>query len=302
MTTKPDTEHLVLFIKDHQVVCYAFDSASQWTLKRIKGETLTPLKPDRFGQLELLLSELSDQINQPKALSGVQVDLFCDVASLDLLLDVPARLAKLQCSTWQILRWDRLYLRAATHQLPPVEHPMGDMENAQYPGTSWIRNVLLPTTAKMLWGDDSTPTDSAVAEDEDENKDPDAFNTEAYARQAKRLRALERRNAELEARLSDAQPPLDGEQLLTFLPALYLQVFTVLSGADLAALIGRVEPFHIPSPYQELTPDALHKKQREFLALPLAQQQAILGFAQSASQRLHLRPEMLPHVHRIQEA
>lgn len=82
------------------------------------------------------------------------------------------------------------------------------------------------------------------------------------------------------------------EHLLTFLPALYQHVFTVLNGADLANLIGRIEPFVIPSPYPELSRDVLRAKQRAFLALPQVQQKAIVRFAQKASTPLHPRQEM----------
>ena len=87
-------------------------------------------------------------------------------------------------------------------------------------------------------------------------------------------------------------PPSE-ELLLTFLPVLYQHAFTVLNGADLANLIGRVEPFAIPSPYPELSRDVLHAKQRAFHALPQEQQVKIVRFAQSVSKRLQARQEML---------
>lgn len=86
------------------------------------------------------------------------------------------------------------------------------------------------------------------------------------------------------------------EQLLSYLPALYHQAFTILSGADLAILIGEVSPLRIPSPYPELSADALAMKQRAFMALPPEQQRQIVAFAQSASKRLRPRVEMQVYI------
>lgn len=91
-------------------------------------------------------------------------------------------------------------------------------------------------------------------------------------------------------------PPPTAEQLLSYLPALYHQAFTILSGMDLAILIGEVKPQSIPSPYPELSADALAMKQRAFMALPLEQQRQILAFAQSASKRLRPCVEMQVYI------
>ena len=215
---------------------------------------------------------------------------------------MPANLAALQCGIWQILSLETLYTRAAAQQSVPMEFSLNTLSIESSPGARWVSDVLIPVMAKTLWDDLVDPPERAATQDEEAIEIPKVVNPEDYARQTKRLNAIERRNAELEARLSAVRPPLDGEQLLTFLPALYAQAFTVLSGADLALLVGRVEPFDIPSPYPEPSPEALHRKQRELIALPLAQQQEILGFAHSVTHRLKLRPEMQPHVLRIQEA
>ena len=117
---------------------------------------------------------------------------------------------------------------------------------------------------------------------------------------ATRLRALEQQNQMLKTQLAYAGP-LDGEALLTFLPALYQKAFTVLNGADLAALLGRVQPFNIPSPYPEMSGDALNKKQRDFRALPREEQRRVVAFAQDASQRLQPRKEMLDLIREIED-
>jgi hypothetical protein len=89
---------------------------------------------------------------------------------------------------------------------------------------------------------------------------------------------------------NEALRQVDGERLLTYLPALFPRVFTELSGADLALLTGRVEPYPIPNPYPEPSPETLHTLQRGFRALPREHQREIVGFIAHLPQRQQLRP------------
>lgn len=91
---------------------------------------------------------------------------------------------------------------------------------------------------------------------------------------------------------------IDTERLLSFLPALFSRVFTVLGAVDLAALCGRVEPFNIENPYPEPSAETLHTLQRRFRALPQETQRQILSFVRELPQyqKLNLRPEMRAHI------
>lgn len=174
---------------------------------------------------------------------------------------------------WQWLRWERLAARLGEGQGEP-------------PTPAWVRQQLMSAVLDSLRGQDVQASGRIIDMDELELL-------------RARCAELEREHAALCIRLRDLRP-LSDEHLLTFLPALYQQAFSILSGADLAALIGRVEPFNIPSPYQELGGDPLHRKQREFLALPREQQRQIIDFAQGASRRLRLRQEMQAHVQALE--
>ncbi|WP_022653881.1 hypothetical protein [Aquaspirillum serpens] len=91
---------------------------------------------------------------------------------------------------------------------------------------------------------------------------------------------------------------IDTERLLSFLPALYSRVFTVLGPADLALLCGRIEPFDIPNPYPEPSEETLRTLQRRFRGLPQESQLQIVNFVQQLPQyqKLSLRPEMRSHI------
>ncbi|MEF3193609.1 MAG: hypothetical protein K6346_05315, partial [Halothiobacillaceae bacterium] len=114
--------------------------------------------------------------------------------------------------------------------------------------------------------------------------------------------ALERENRRLSERNAALQQ-VDAERLVTFLPALYAHVFTVLGAADLALLCGRVEPLPIPNPYPEPSDETLHTLQKGFRALPRALQKQIVGFVARLPQRQKLqpRPEMRELVRELEQ-
>jgi hypothetical protein len=108
-----------------------------------------------------------------------------------------------------------------------------------------------------------------------------------------RSRAQELELANLKLReLLDMARPLEMERLLSYLPALYVQVFSVIGAADLALLTERVEPFAIPSPYPEPSTETLSRKQREFRQLDVKEQARIVHLVSNYAHRLLVRPEM----------
>lgn len=96
---------------------------------------------------------------------------------------------------------------------------------------------------------------------------------------------------------------VDAERLVSFLPALFPCVFTVLGTADLALLCGRLEPLSIPNPYPEPSEEALRTLQRRFRTLPRELQGQIVRFVAHLPQRQKLqpRPEMRELVHELEE-
>lgn len=95
---------------------------------------------------------------------------------------------------------------------------------------------------------------------------------------------------------------VDKERLVSFLPALFPRVFTVFGAVDLALLCGRVEPPAIPNPFPEPSEETLRVLQKDFRALPHAQQRQIVGFVARLPQRQKLqpRPEMRELLHELE--
>ncbi len=105
--------------------------------------------------------------------------------------------------------------------------------------------------------------------------------------------ALTQENEHLRA-CNAALQQVDAERLVSFLPALYPRVFTIIGPADLALLCGRVEPFNLPNPYPEPVEETLRTLQKRFRALPRDLQKQIASFVADLPQRqkLQSRPEM----------
>jgi hypothetical protein len=113
--------------------------------------------------------------------------------------------------------------------------------------------------------------------------------------------ALAQENDRLRAQNSALQQ-VDAEWLVSFLPALFARIFTVLSPSDIPLLCGRMKQLELPNPFPEPSEEALRTMQKRFRALPKEQQKQIVDFVSELPQRQKLqpRPEMRELVHDLE--
>lgn len=104
---------------------------------------------------------------------------------------------------------------------------------------------------------------------------------------------LELQNERLRAENAALQQ-VDREKLVSFLPALFHNVFRILGNEDLALLCGWVAPLPIPNPYPEPSEETVRTLQRRFRTLPQHLQRQIVHTVAHLPQRQKLqpRPEM----------
>lgn len=178
---------------------------------------------------------------------------------------------------WQLIDWAWLCRR---HGLPAA------------PSSQQLKTQLLP------W---LLTTSQAVEQQQRQQALLDEHASES-ARLADERRSLQQENEALRAQNAALQQ-IDAEHLLSFLPALYPRVFTLIGAADLALLCGRLEPLPIPNPYPEPSEETLRTLQRNFFALPQALQRQIVRFVAQLPQRQKLqpRPEMRALVQQLEE-
>lgn len=302
-TKSTDPIRYLILIHEQNAACFIHDAntmARKWIIKPIKGEALTPLKiGKKNAQINMLLQEISGQLNHNDNLASIQINLFYSMDSASLLSDVSVSLNELQCNAWQVLQLEPLFEQASKKHPVPDSWSLAQSQKPQSKSAIWLHDSLLPTVENLLFPSSGNNTSQAQSL-EDVREAPAEKTHEQLAQLREKIRTLEHRLAQQSADNFNTMP--DAEHLLSFLPALYEQAFTILSGTDLALLIGRIEPFDIPSPYQEPSGDALYMKQRIFLNLPIEQQRQIAAFAQQASQKLRPRQNMQAHILQLQES
>ena len=225
--------------------------------------------PDELIQaLGDLRSRLDNELG-----SGFQLELLYDEGSRELLTKALPKLATpLTACAWEILRWEPLAARCG-----------GLVDTSTLPSRDWIVQHALP----LLLASDAARARRQMQEGAQREH---ASLTEQL--QAERVQ-LQQENDKLRAQ-NDALRQVDAERLIVYLPALFPRVFTVIGGQDLALLTGRPEPYALPNPYPEPSPEILDTLQHDFRALPRELQRQIVAFINRLpqSQKLKPRPEM----------
>lgn len=258
---KQPTTQLTLLLHSQQISAwYAVPGLSAKVLK-IKGEDrLTvrdePALDDALADLAKRLHD--DGIHPTHALWVVDAEGW------------PWCAGEMAATTW-LLPWEWLAQRFGLGTASPWE------------ASEILEDQLLPWLAT---GDDAIQRQKMQQAREHEH----SSETERLAAERAAL-ALE--NEQLRVQ-NEALQQVDAELLVSFLPALYPRVFTVIGPADLALLCGRVEPVQLPNPYPEPVEETLRALQKRFRALPPTRQKQIVGFiaALPHSPKLQPRPEM----------
>lgn len=218
--------------------------------------------------LDDLRSRLSVELG-----ANYRLEMLHDDASRGQLTKALPKLAdRLATCTWQIRRWEPLAPRCARQR----------SESAP-PDRDWIAQNVLPA---LLASDDIHARQQMQEATQHEHA---SLTGQLQAERAQ----LQRDNDALRAQ-NEALRQVDAERLIVYLPALFPRVFTEIGGQDLALLTGRPEPYVLPNPYPEPSPETLHALQRDFRALPPELQRQIVAFVTRLPlhQKLKPRPEM----------
>ncbi|MCD8558142.1 MAG: hypothetical protein LRY75_04790 [Shewanella xiamenensis] len=184
---------------------------------------------------------------------------------------LPKLLVQLSKRGWQVLSFEHLAKRCAL------------TVNADLPKKSLVAELLLPM---LLAADNATERQRLQ---EATHREHEALTQQLQCDREQIMKENERLVAQ-----NGILRHVDTEQLMSYLPALFPRVFTVIDGNELALLAGRIEPFKIANPYPEPSPETLYQLQRQFKKLPIDNQRQIVGFVSELPQRQQLtpRPEM----------
>lgn len=275
-----NTPTLILLLLNHHLAAWFALPGEVPRDQPIEGEPgWFPCKtPDEIIQaLGDLRGRLGNEIG-----THLHVELLYDEVSRDLLTKALPKLAlQLKACAWQVLRWEPLAARCGWHS-----------DASRRPDRDWIVQHALP----LLLASD----DASVRRQMRESAQREHANL-AEQLDAERIQ-LQRENDKLRAQ-NEALRRVDAERLIVYLPALFPRVFTEIGGQDLALLTGRPEPYALPNPYPEPSPETLDTLQHNFRALPRELQRQIVVFISDRpqGQRLKPRPEMRTLVQELTE-
>jgi len=264
---------LVVVLLDGHAACFSRDSQTRWQQERIHGEHWYPLASD--DALEAVLNELDQRLNCSDQLAGFALHLVYQQSTLPWLTNVASALAAVSCHNWQVLRWEPLRDRAVLLS--------GQSPATHLPAIDWLQTSLLPVLeATFQYQENALAAERARAEQQHadtlESLRADRLRLEAeIATQREQLAALQR-------------PAMD--DVLTYLPAIYRNVFGTLAPHDLALLAGQLQVPPIPSPWPEPLPDTLHALQARLRKLPEPRATHLRDFCRQLPHPLELRAEM----------
>lgn len=277
----PPSIHLILVLHGNQLAAWQASAlGSKPKALRIKGDLRAAVRDARV--LETARADIAKRLHDD-GINVAYTHWLADAGGRQWCADCMAKTDNAGNTgnpTWQILAWEWLAERFGFGDASPWQA-----------GESLVSQVL----PWLITADDAAQRQHLQLARESEHRSE----TEQLAAQRNALvQANERLRAE-----NAALQQVDVERLVSFLPALFPRVFTVLGPTDLALLCGRVEPLSIPNPYPEPSEETLRTLQRGFRALPQQLQQQIVRFVARLPQRHKLQPraEMRELVQTLEE-
>jgi hypothetical protein len=260
---------LVILLLDRHATAFVRDAQSTWCHQGLHGEAWYLLRTD--ANLRDVLGELDARMNLSDGLARFTLHLLYDQASLPCLANVADAMNDVHCKNWQVLQWETLRDRAALLG--------GSSPEGLLPSLDWLQQGLLP----VLEASFSYLGERLVAE-------------RSHADTVAVLNA-ERMRLEAEIALQRQQlaavlrgPAL--EDLVTYLPALYRNVFSSIAPHDLALLANSLEVPKISSPWPEPALDTLYALQTRLRKLPERRARQLRDFCRELPHKVELRSEM----------
>ena len=112
------TEKYALVLRGDQVACFESTTAvnEQWKVTLINGEPWVSLSSHSAQSAGSVLKQLSERRNLLKQLAQVHITLIYEHAAVRHLVDVSRALTELQCSSWEVLRYEPLVERIMLSQ------------------------------------------------------------------------------------------------------------------------------------------------------------------------------------------
>lgn len=260
--------HLALVLVAGELRAWQVTTAMSVRSLPLQGQMHLPII--RAQSLSGAVTDVMERLRD-EGIHPVAVHWLMDASGRRLLAAAPGQNGSEDFTDWQILSWEWLLQR------------FGMPDEKLSASTEQLEQEILPWLIHSDTSEERRRRLEALGRD---------HQNESQRLASERARLLQE-NEHLRAS-NEALQQVDAERLVSFLPALYPRVFTLLGPVDLALLCGRLEPLSIPNPYPEPSEEALRTLQKRFRDLPHHLQGRIVGFVARLPQRqkLVVRPEM----------
>ena len=274
----PGSTHLILVIHANELAAWHVSPSGKPKALQIKGDKR--LSVHNASALESAHADIAERL-RGDGITVAYTHWLADAGGRPWCAGCVAKASNASdTAAWQLLAWEWLASRFGLGNASPWE------------AAESFTSQVLPW---LVTADDAAQRRHLQqARDTEHHSETDRL---AAARNT-----LEQENDRLHTQNAALQQ-VDAERLVSFLPALFPRVFTVLGATDLALLCGHVQPLGIPNPYPEPSEETLRTMQKRFHALPQEHQRQIVRFVAGLPQRQKLqpRPEMRDLVHELEE-
>lgn len=264
--------YFTVFLINHRASIFRRDPRARWQIEPLSGEEQTELKPSHAkDELLKLLEKLSKNLNRSSQLNHCQITLIYEKEAVPYLMSFAELSKQLQCTDWQLLRWDSL-CRKIEPNIKKIKEINGE----------WLLKKALPLL------------DSIADYDE-------AVLSQLHIDHEDTVESLRLKEAQLNAKIQQLNKQIaamgnpEFNTLLSFLPVIYEKFWTHIAPADLAILNHQFDIPQIPSPFPEPSIMAVNAAKRQIDALPEDEQQKLYHFCELLNEHydtLRIRPQM----------
>lgn len=289
-------ERIALFILDSEIIFYQ-STDTIWQKIPLKGEYQLAHE-HALHNLQASLEEINNRLNHSNQLADVEICLIYSDDKLSWAKEAFDTLIKQYKGRYlQLIRWQPLTNYLQTLHLKDKELTITDFIEKQILPLVFIEQSL--DKVKYLSQQEQTLLDIKSREFAEQHKHQQQMFVDSLnltkAEFENQVENLNKDKATLLGELYDLKQKVaklrtpDMTYLVSFLPAIFKEFWSVVSPNDLANLAGLLEAPDIKSPYPILTENAIRAKYQEFLALDTVDREKILNFCHMIKRNYTLR-------------
>lgn len=293
-------ERIALFILESEIIFYQCTDTT-WQLIPLKGENQLAHE-NALHNLETSLEEIDNRLNYSNQLADVELCLIYSDNKLSWAkeaFDIIIR--QYQGQYLHLIRWQPLVNYLQTLQFKDKKLTLTDFIQQQILPLVFIEQSL--DKVKQLSQQEQIILDKKAQEFAEQYKQQQQsfenslnITKTEFENQVENINkdkaTLLRELYDLKQQVAKLRTP-DMTYLVSFLPAIFREFWSVVSPSDLANLAGLLEAPDIKSPYPILSDNAIRAKYKEFLVLDSSDKEKIISFCRIINRHYTIKPNYI---------